>query len=259
MGRAVKFVVLILMQGIVLGDPATCLHLRQAVCSRRPVCRHLALARVRGGYGGTDSDADEDEDEDSDNLSRRRKERTPAQKMEKYKKMVKKLEEAKARLETRCTKLDLDEREFKAKTARTKTELGEEINALKKQVQRKNNTYAELEEQIDRYLLKTADKINSFEGLKSFLEELERTQDSLLKRKFELIQKQAESLAQKDNLALRTRILVLERQKKELEEKINILEDGVQLKPRVDASALGTWKSIPHVPPSKDGSEGAFE
>lgn len=89
---------------------------------------------------------------------------TPAQKIEKYKKLVKKLETAKARLESRHTKLELEEKEFNSKSMRTKLEMEEEvctkssvaivtyvqIEELKWRLSNKNQTLDTLQQQMHR-------------------------------------------------------------------------------------------------------------
>jgi len=139
-------------------------------------------------------------------------EKSPEQKLEKYKKLVKKLEDAKQRLEARHSRVLLAIKDHRIKEARMKEELDEAIEAEKNTSSALNETLKQAEQHIEDYLVETPKRLNSsIKHLQEFLSEIQSTISKLMKRKFELLELKAQQDAQKDNVALRAKIILLER------------------------------------------------
>uniref|UniRef100_A0A7S4DYP5 Uncharacterized protein n=1 Tax=Lotharella globosa TaxID=91324 RepID=A0A7S4DYP5_9EUKA len=168
------------------------------------------LLRLRGG-DSSDEDSD-DSEQDKRRRRRKKKDKSPEQKLEKYKKLVKKLEDAKQRLEARHSRVLLAIKDHRIKEAKMREELDEAIEAEKNTSRGLNETLKQAEQRIEDYLVETPKRLNnSVKYLQEYLSELQSTMSKLMKRKFELLELRAQQDAQKDNVALRAKIILLER------------------------------------------------
>mmetsp|Transcript_23232 Transcript_23232/g.32489 ORF Transcript_23232/g.32489 Transcript_23232/m.32489 type:complete len:320 (-) Transcript_23232:96-1055(-) len=176
-------------------------------------------------------------------------EKTPSQKLQKYRRLVQKLEQSKNKLEERYSRIELVRMEHMIKSEQLKIDLSQEIYKLKNKSASLNETYDGWNKNIDRYLLETPKKLTSLQSLKEFLQELQETQRLLTKQKYRLIKTKADYASQKENVALRAKILILERKNRLLESRLrrrSLMEEMVQSNPDGGDIPAGQWTRVGH-------------
>eukprot|EP00468_Gymnochlora_sp_CCMP2014_P001488 CAMPEP_0167741816 /NCGR_PEP_ID=MMETSP0110_2-20121227/1071_1 /TAXON_ID=629695 /ORGANISM="Gymnochlora sp., Strain CCMP2014" /LENGTH=364 /DNA_ID=CAMNT_0007625919 /DNA_START=1244 /DNA_END=2335 /DNA_ORIENTATION=- len=170
---------------------------------------------LRGGREDRESKSD-DSCESDDGRQKKRNKRGPGHKLEKYKKMVKKLEDAKLRLENRISRIAVVRKSHVADSVRIKSEIKQKIEALKDEIKMMNSTVEELDNQTLTYLQETPHKLTNLKSLKAFQTELQGTLSRLTMQKFKLVKEKAILDANKENVLLKSQILALEAKIEEL-------------------------------------------
>ncbi|GAB5364689.1 hypothetical protein AAMO2058_000991200 [Amorphochlora amoebiformis] len=176
--------------------------------------RNSDFGMLRGGDSGGGGDSEETDA----SRTRRKRNRTPREKLEKYKKMVKKLEQAKLKLEDRNSRAVVARKENSVKAIRLRQELQEHIEEELNRSRVVNETLKDAQAQIDKYLMETPQKLNTIRNLQTFQTDLQVTLSRLTQQKFKLVKAKAQQEAQKENVELRARIILLERKIATLEE-----------------------------------------
>jgi len=150
--------------------------------------------------------------------------KSPAEKLEKYKRLVKKLEEAKVKLQSRHSKVELMRKEQQARAVTLKLEIKESIIKLQHENEKLNQTLKETHQKIHRYVYETPRALQGIKALRTLQLEVQDTLNKLTVQKFKLMKQKAEKEAQREVVALRTKVILLERKlhKKELE--VNMLQ-----------------------------------
>mmetsp|Transcript_37623 Transcript_37623/g.63224 ORF Transcript_37623/g.63224 Transcript_37623/m.63224 type:complete len:315 (-) Transcript_37623:60-1004(-) len=232
--------------------------------SSNQICPYASVLRLHGGTGkgsgrhSSKRDGGDERGKSSGSGSGRsnKAEKTPSQKLQKYRRLVQKLEQSKNKLEERYSRIELVRMEHMIKSEQLKIDLSQEIYKLKNKSASLNETYDGWNRNIDRYLIETPRKLTSLRSLKEFLQELQETQRLLTKQKYRLIKTKADYAAQKENVALRAKILILERKTRLLESRLrrrSLMEQMVHSNPEGGENmAAGQWTRVGH---DKDDDE----
>eukprot|EP00466_Bigelowiella_natans_P016606 jgi/Bigna1/72387/fgenesh1_pg.19_\ len=247
--------------------------------SSNQICPYASVLRLHGGTGkgsgrhSSKRDGGDERGKSSGSGSGRsnKAEKTPSQKLQKYRRLVQKLEQSKNKLEERYSRIELVRMEHMIKSEQLKIDLSQEIYKLKNKSASLNETYDGWNRNIDRYLIETPRKLTSLRSLKEFLQELQETQRLLTKQKYRLIKTKMGFVnlhemgdivfegglrRSEGNVALRAKILILERKTRLLESRLrrrSLMEQMVHSNPEGGENmAAGQWTRVGH---DKDDDE----
>mmetsp|Transcript_4707 Transcript_4707/g.6669 ORF Transcript_4707/g.6669 Transcript_4707/m.6669 type:complete len:148 (+) Transcript_4707:6-449(+) len=117
-----------------------------------------------------------------------------------------------------------------------------QIELLKNKTSELNGTCASINAEINMYLYETPRKLQKLRSLQEFMEELHKTQDRLMDQKYFLVKKKAEHEAQKENVALRAKSILLERKIKTLE--LRLIRRDARLRGDDGLDFAGQWKAV---------------